>query len=193
MSDLELPSIQRTVVQLFRSSAISLDPATADLMLRRVLPITLYVDGDYDDLTAVAESLRDDIVAMLADHGYRLVGSWGPITGSFLTTIFGLGDKHESGRTFSEKIRALRGHTVWLHKKIPPAAIQGIRVILVVGTMVVHLAGVGAVASALPFTIPLIAIEYIANAVSIGESVEEVQHLLELPPFLPSKGGRFDL
>src|SRR3989442_2360130 len=118
MSDFELPLIEGQIVQLFRSSAISLDPAAADLMLRRVLPITLYVDGDYEDLAAVAESLRDDIVAMLADNGYRLVGSWGPIAGSFLTTIFGMGDKPESGRTFSEKIRAFKGYTARLHKRI---------------------------------------------------------------------------
>src|SRR3989442_6910967 len=110
MSDFELPLIEGQIVQLFRSSAISLDPAAADLMLRRVLPITLYVDGDYDDLTAVAESLREDIVAMLAENGYRLVGALGPITGAFLTTLFGQGGNTRICCTFFGEILAWRGY-----------------------------------------------------------------------------------
>jgi hypothetical protein len=188
MPELNLPTADNTVAQLFRASQYSLDPATADFMLRRVVPVTIYIDGDDDGLTNVANDLRNDIARIMGEMGYPEVGKWGPFSGSFLTTIFGQGRDPESGWSVLRRIQDLKDKLLLLQSRVPPAAGRGIRVVMVVGAFVIHYMGYGVVAAALPVTIPIVAIEFVALAVGAGECIEAIRHLLKLPPFFPRQG-----
>jgi hypothetical protein len=42
-------------------------------MLRRVIPITVYIDGDYEGLAEVAEDLRNEIMQIMTEFGYPFV------------------------------------------------------------------------------------------------------------------------
>jgi hypothetical protein len=196
MTDSDLPIIDNTVAQLFRASHYSLDPATADFMLRRVVPITIYIDGDYEGLTDVANDLRTEITRIMAEIGYPQVGEWGPFYGSHLTTIFGQGAEWESGPSVLRHLRDLSGQLLRLKERVPPEAAAGIRIVLVVGAFVVHLAGPAAIAAVLPVTVPVVVIEYVALAVGAGESIEAIRHALELKPFgrrpFPKRAGKFE-
>lgn len=150
MPESDLPVFVNTVAQLFRASQYSLDPATADFMLRRVVPVTIYIDGDDDGLTEVADVLRSDIARIMGEMGYPEVGKWGPFSGSFLTTIFGLGKDPESGWSVLRRIQDLRDKLLLLESRVPPEVGRSIRVVIVVGAFVIHYMGAGAVAAALP-------------------------------------------
>ena len=194
MTESSLPIIDTTVAQLFRASHYSLDPATADFMLRRIVPITIYVDGDYDARAELADDLRGEAVRMMTEIGYPQVGEWGPFSGSFLTTIFCQGKQPELGRSVLQHLQDLSGHLLrFLEERIPRTAMASIRVVMVVGTFVVHLVGPAAVAAALPVTVPIVVIEYVALAVEAGESFEAIRNVLHLSQFFPRRGQRTKL
>ena len=92
----EVPILNPVVAELFRASSYSLNSETADFRLRRTIPITIFVDGDYEDIGAVAADLQDRAIEILASSGYKLVGQWGPHEGSYLITLFGQGKDPET-------------------------------------------------------------------------------------------------
>jgi hypothetical protein len=191
MTEFNLPVVDNTVAQLFQASQYSLDPSTADFMLRRVVPITIYIDGDYEGLTEVAENLENEIVRILAEAGYTQVGAWGPFSGSHLTTIFGKGENWESGPQVLQHLRDLGDQLRQL--KVPPEAVAGVRVVLVVGTLVIHLASLGAAAATvLSFTLPVGVIAYLALAEETVDVIEATRHVLKLKPFFLARGGKFE-
>ena len=158
MSDFDLPVdpgvpvLDPVVAQLFRASSISLDSATADFMLRRTIPITIFVDGDYEDIGTVAADLKDRAIEILASSGYVVVGQWGQHEGSYLITLFGQGKEPERGSSLLEEtFPELSDRFRALSEYIPEAARDRIRVFFIVGVSVITLlAWVGA----FPPTIP---------------------------------------
>ena len=111
MTDSDLPAIDSTVAQLFRASTLSLDPSTTDFALRRVIPISIYIGhdtrGKYKDSPDVADDLRNEIIGIMTDAGYPPVAEWGPFYGSYFITLFGRGEKPESGPTVQKHLRDL--------------------------------------------------------------------------------------
>ena len=138
MNEANLPIVDNTVTQLFRASHYSLDPVTADFMLRRVVPITIYIDGDYEGLAEVADDLRNEIARIMAEDGYLQVGEWGPFYGSYLTTIFGQEEKWESGPQVLKHLQVLSSKLLHLKDRVSPEAAKRIRVVLVVGAFVLE-------------------------------------------------------
>ncbi len=179
-----MPDVGVDIVQeLFVASRYSLDPATADFMLRRTVPITIYIDGDYDGLSDLAANLKDEVAQIMEKLGYPKVGEWGPFDGSFLSTIFGRGTVPELGRSLQKRLLELRDRLLGLKEKIPPKALKGIRVVLLVGTLVVEIVGAGTFAAALPFAVPVVVIEAIAITVHSADAVDAIRQMLNLPPF----------
>jgi hypothetical protein len=80
-----------------------------------------------------------------------------------------------------------------LKQQIPQEALASLRVVMVVGTFVFHLVGPAMVAAALPPTIPIVVIEYIALAVEARETIEAIRQVLRMTPFFSKKGGDFEL
>jgi hypothetical protein len=194
MSESNLVNIDSALAQLFQAARHSLDPVTGDFMLRRVVPITIYIDGVHEGLADVADDLREETLRILAEVGYPQVGEWGPFNGSYVTTIFGKGEQWEIGFSFQRNLLALKSRLLHLSERIPPQVAGSIRVVMVVGTLVIHLAGPAAVAATLPVTIPIVALEYAALTVEAFESVEAIRHLLNLnlpSEGFPRKGGKF--
>jgi hypothetical protein len=194
MSESNLPIIDIAVAQLFRASHYSLDPATSDFMLQRTVPITIYIDGNYDGLADLAAVLKDDAARIMTEFGYPQVGEWGPFEGSYLTTIFGRKEEPELGWSLLKSLPELSERLLVLKNRIPQEAWSSIRAVMIVGTLVVHLIGAGALAAALPVAVPIVVIEYVALAVEAGESIEAIRHVLRLGPiFSRGKPGKFDL
>jgi hypothetical protein len=110
---------------------------------------------------------------ILAETGYPLVGEWGPLYGSYLTTIFGQGDKPDFGDSIFPELTERLSH---LTQRIPPQAINSVRVVLVVGTFVVTVVGAAPVAAALG--VPVIVIEYIAITTDGVAAIEAIRHVL---------------
>ena len=169
-----------TVEQLFRASRYSLDPTTADFMLRRVIPITLfidYVEGDVEGMFDVTEDFTAGIKETLANCGYPSIGEWGPFYGSHLITIFGKGDKPELGDPFVERIKSMGSQMYALKNKIPPETRERIYGCLVLGGHAIVFAAPVATAI-LPFTVPLVVFDCIASTVGAAEVIEAVRHVL---------------
>ncbi len=191
MIESNLPVVDNAIAQLFQASQYSLDQSTADFMLHRVVPITIYIDGDYEGLAEVAEYLENEIVRIMTEAGYPRVGAWGPFSGSHLTTIFGKGENWESGPQVLEHLRDLSDQLLQL--KVPPEAAAGIRVVLVVGTWVIHLATLGAAAATvLSFPVPVGVIAYVALAEATVPVIPATRQVLKLKPFSFAKGGKFE-
>jgi hypothetical protein len=171
-------AVDVVVQELFVASRYSLDPATADFMLRRTVPITIYIDGDYDGLSDLAANLKDEVAQIMEQSGFPTVGD-----GSFLSTIFGGGTVPELGASLQKRLLELRDRLLGLKEKIPPEALEGIRVVLLVGTLVINVVTPGAVAALLPFSVPVMALELIAISVESEEVIEAVGKMLKLGPF----------
>jgi hypothetical protein len=181
------------IAQLFRASQYSLDPATSDFMLQRTVPITIYIDGDYDGLADLATVLRTEAVRIMTEIGYPQIGEWGPFQGSYLTTIFGRNEKPELGWSLLENLLVLKKRLLTLKEMIPEEARTSIRAVLIVGTFVVNLIEFGAVAAALPVTVPIIVIHCVALATEAGESIKAIHDVLRLPSFFSRKPANFNL
>src|SRR5262245_13204235 len=100
-----LPTIDSSTAQLFRASHLSLDPSTTDFALRRVIPISIYVDGAL--LPGMAENLTGEIKRIMTEDGYPPFGQWGPFYGSSFITLFGRGEKPESGPSVQKRLKDL--------------------------------------------------------------------------------------
>lgn len=179
----KVPVLDPVVAQLFRASSYSLNSETADFRLRRTIPITIFVDGEYEGIGAIAADLKDRAIKILASSGYILVGQWGPHKGSYLITLFGQGKEPETGsslltKTFPELIHRLRG----LIETIPEAARKGIQVGFIVGTSVIGLLGF---LGALPATIPVMVLEGVACCFDEVSAIEEVRRVLGLNGYGP--------
>jgi hypothetical protein len=192
MAESDLPIFDITVAQLFRASHLSLDPSTTDFALRRVIPISIYIDGDFP---GVAEDLSDEIRRIMTEAGYPPVGAWGPFYGSYFITLFGRGEKPESGLSVQKHLKDLGSRFLGLKERIP----AGVWAVMVIGTAVIEIAGAAAVASvvsaALPVSVPVVVFEYVAHTVAATEAIEAVCHALNIekkPPF-PKEGRSFDL
>lgn len=177
MADQGLP-VAEPLERLFRASELSFDESTAGFRLRRTLPVLIYVDGLNSDLVAqFGEAVTIRIAELLADAGYRPVGQWGPHIGSYVTTIFGKGDRKELGGKFSDHINDLTKDVVALKDSVPP----GIRLIVVVGTLVIAVAGTGAVVTAIPAaTIPIQVLEFIGIVDGTVEAIDTTREVLGL-------------
>ncbi len=68
----KVPVLDSVVAQLFRASSYSLNSETADFRLRRTIPITIFVDGEYEGIGEVAANLKDRTIEILANSGYKL-------------------------------------------------------------------------------------------------------------------------
>ena len=162
------PVIDTVLVQLFAASRSSADPATQDFRLRRALPVSIYVEGDDDNVVfTVGEDLREQIKLLLEQtgDGYESVYEWGPFYGSYLVTIFGQSKRDELGGSFLKHSRDLVSDVLGLTTRIPP----GVRVVLLVGSLTIHL---GVAAAAAPIAVPLIVLEHIAYTID----AEEIAH-----------------
>jgi hypothetical protein len=179
----DVPILSPVVAQLFRASSYSLNSETAGFRLRRTIPITIFVDGDYEHIGTVAADLKDRAIEILASSGYKLVGQWGPHEGSNLITLFGQGREPERGsslleETFPELSERFRA----LSRYIPEAARDAIRVVFIVGTQAIGLLGV---VGALPATIPVIVLEGVACCFGGISAIGEVRHVLGLNGYGP--------
>jgi hypothetical protein len=181
MTDLAFATIDTAVAQLFRASECSLDTATADFSLHRTIPITIYIDGEYEGLAEVADDLKGEIARLMADIGYPQVGEWGPSYGSYFAILFGRGSKPESGNSVLRHLKDLSGRLLALKDRIPPGARETIRFVLVVGPYVVHVfGGAAALAAVLPVAVPIAAIECVVLAAETGAVAIEMSALLGL-------------
>lgn len=175
---------------LFSASRYSLDPATADFILQRTVSVTIYVDGDSEDLSNVADDLKREAAQIMEESGYPQVGEFGPLYGSFFVTLFGRGNEPELGPSFHSHLSKLGDRLHALKEKIPR---NGIRVVMVVGTTVLHVVGVFI---APPVTVPIIVIECIVIGSSIVEAahtVAEFREAMKLGEYEPPgpKPGRY--
>ena len=185
MAEFGLPTSEQ-LAQLFRASEISLDEDTADFEMRRTFPILVYVDGpDQDQVEQFAEDFRGKIEELLRSRRYPKSGQWGPITGSDFTTIFGTGDHAELGGSLTAHLRDICRAVIELKESVPPQ----ITLIVVVGTLVLHVAG-PIILSKLPVaTIPIKVFEYIANIHHGVDIVEAVRAVLFPKPRFDRRGG----
>jgi len=168
---------------LFLASRYSLDPATADFMLCRTVPVTIYVDGDSDDLVDVADDLKREATQIMEELGYPQVGECGPLYGSFFATLFGRGNEPELGPSFHSHISKLRDRLHALREKIPRK--DGIRVVMVVGTTVLHMVGVF---MAPPVAVPIIVIECIVigySFVDAAQTIAEFREAMKIGEYKP--------
>jgi hypothetical protein len=157
-------------------------------MLRRIVPVTIYVDGEYDGLAEVANDLKGEVSRIMGESGYPQVGEWGPFTGSFLSTIFCQGRVAESGQSVLQNLQKLKSRLQILNERIPPEARVGIRVVMLVGELVVLVVGAPAVAAALPVVVPVEVIDYISRVVGAAEIIESVREVLKMKPSNSRRG-----
>lgn len=186
-----VPVLDLVVAQLFRASSYSLNSVTADFMLRRTIPITIFVDGDYEEIGTVAADLKDRAIEILASSGYILVGQWGPHEGSYLITLFGQAKEPERGSSLLEEtFPELSDRFRALSEYIPEVARRGIRVFFIVGTTVIPLL---AFAGALPPTVPFMVLEGIALCYDNARAIEELRSALGSGGFDRRHPGKFEL
>jgi len=184
VAELNRPCLDNATAQLFRASQYSADPSTAGFKLRRVVPITIYIDGDYEGLAELAEVLSGEIGSMMTEKDYPQVGEWGPFEGSYLTTKFGLGTAAEYGKSFLRNSLGLGGSLLKrLQELVPPAAKGRIWCVMVIGGYVIEVIGATALAAALPVTIPPIVLEGVALAIAAPHVIEAFREALGIDQF----------
>src|SRR4051812_22128967 len=98
------PIVDNVVIQFFAASRLSAAATTAPFELRRVFPISIYVEGNGDGGVEFAESIKEALPEFLEPFGYRVVGEWGPFYGSYFTTLFAQSREEELGRSFDERL-----------------------------------------------------------------------------------------
>jgi hypothetical protein len=168
-----LPVLDFAVAQLFTASRLSQDASTAAYKLRRIVPISIFVDGESDDETAQGDWIKDQVNSILSDigAGFDVVGEWGPFYGSYFTTLFAQSREEELGRSFDERVLDVVRGVGHLTTKVP----KGVRVVLLVGAFVVS---AGVVPEAL---VAIGALHHIALTVEGAEVVHAVSEILPPP------------
>ena len=100
------------VAHLFRASEASLDSSTNELLLHRILPITVCVDVEAEDGRMQANSLGDQIekeVRRLFDeYGYEVIKQWGPFKGSWYSAWFGRSKQPEDVNALKKNSEGIR-------------------------------------------------------------------------------------
>jgi len=179
MYDSGPPTADAEAARLFRASHLSFDPSTADFSLRRVVPISILVEGDPDRVSEVAEQFRKGLEGVMEEAGYPAVdGTWGPFPGSWFITIFGKGNHPETGPSFHQKVQRIADRVLMYARTHRRELLAGIRIVILVGNLVVSIAGAGAVAAVLPAMIPVQVIECVHYVAEAADVVWEICHAL---------------
>jgi len=129
------------VSQYFQAAIYSLDAQTEAFLLRRTVPVSLYLQSDDagDDRTyELVEEFRSQVQRVFEAHGYVVLpDEWGPFWGSAFITIFGRGEREELGGTFRDHLADMTKDLNQWVKGLPP----GVRLTVIFGSAVVGTAG----------------------------------------------------
>jgi hypothetical protein len=164
---------------LFRASELSLDAATANFSLRRVIPISIFIDGDSEKSDELGRRLSEEVKRALEDAEYDEAFEWGPFTGSWFTTIFGKGRAPEDAPALKRRLERLEARLKSFGKTIPEETFAGLDVVIIVGMTAIEIVGAGVIATALPFTIPIVVIEHILHVAKGAEIALAIHALIE--------------
>jgi hypothetical protein len=174
-----LPADDVLAARLFRASELSLDPSTASFSLRRVVPISIFIEGDSEQIDEMGRIFSQEVRRALEDAGYDEALELGPFAGSKFTMFFAKGRRPEDGDSFKRWLEQLGVRFAAFGKTIPKEVFAGLKVVMIVGTKVIGVVGPAAVAMTLPFTIPIAVIEYIMLAGEAAEIALAIHELID--------------
>lgn len=175
MSEAGLPTESEAVERFFKASELSADAATAEFPLHRVVPITMFIDADPDRVYEAERFVAETVSRVLEAEDFEQVFLYGPHTAS----SFGIGfwrskDPHD-GPSFSAKCKRITAELGSKLKEALPDLGEGGEIIILVGSVVLHVAGETAIAAVLPATIPIAVIHAII-VVHDGATAAVVAH-----------------
>jgi hypothetical protein len=195
----ELPVEEALAAQLYRASALSSDVATADLSLTRILPVSVFLDGDQGRLENLLGSLLEEVRNALATVGYEEAYVLEPSSSSLFTAVFGKSTRPKDGSEFKRDQANIASRIAHWWDSLPAETKAGLRLVLVVASVTIEVVGAGVIATALPIMIPVSALELVVRVHLVTEVAEAVHKLVEAhqekskpAPFRP-KSGSFKL
>jgi len=158
----------RQIESVLRLCTLSLDPATDGFPMQRFLQWTVWVDAEKPEQTRdvfdrVVSLAIDEIKANDCSPLDDLV--WGPFDGSRWISLFGKSNDEPDGRSFRERLRRIAGRVRDRIGALP----KGVRVVLIVGSSAITIAGSSATAAAAASTFNIPAVY--AQVIVIGNTV----------------------